>query len=63
MIAVVKTSFRQFDGIAQFLKTSETIARMRDDRVGESIRRMNAIGETIRRVCFVPAVNLPSLKI
>jgi hypothetical protein len=57
-------AFRQFDGVARFLRTNEQIARLRDNnQIVESIRRMDATGEAIRRICFTPIVNVRWLKI
>ena len=63
-MAHVTMIFRQYDGLATFLKTGAQIARLREnDRVIGTIRRMVASGETVKRVCFTPAVKVPSLKI
>ena len=63
-MAHVTMIFRQYDGLATFLKTGAQIARLREnDRVIETIRRMVASGEVIKRVCFAPLVKIPSLKI
>jgi hypothetical protein len=52
------------DRIATSIETSRLIARLREnDRVIGMIRRMVASGEVIKRVCFTPAVKVPSLKI